>query len=291
MTQIIQEIIRLSPQDCFNISDRHKSEFTYPLHKHREFELNFIQNGAGATRIVGDSIERIDNLELVLIGGEYLEHAWLQDECKSKDIREITIQFDSMLLSGTILDKNQFYSIRNMLCDASSGIAFPNEAIIKVYAYLDTLVEQKDHFLQLLEFLRILYELSKFKTKKLASSSFSQAEDAVENRRITKIKTYIDNHYREQITLNTLASLAGMSPCALSHYFKNQSGSTISEVITDIRLGHAARELIDTAKNISEICFCCGFNNLSNFNKIFKARKGVTPKEFRQLYKKTKITV
>jgi len=291
MAQIIQESTLLSPKDCLNIVDRHKNEFTYPLHQHREFELNFIQNGAGAKRIVGDSIEEIGDLELVLIGRENMGHAWLQNKCRSKDIREITIQFDHDLFSGPFLEKKQFNSIRQMLKRASYGIAFPKEAIIKVYAYLDSLVGQQDHFMQILDFLRIMYELSKFEPRMLSSSSFAQTEESSESRRVTKIKTYINKHYKENITLEALSALTGMSPCALSHFFKQRTGTTISEVIAEIRLGYAARDLVNTTKNISEICFSCGFNNLSNFNKSFKARKGVTPKEFRQVYKKKRVII
>ena len=49
--------------------------------------------------------------------------------------------------------------------------------------------------------------------------------------------------------------------------------------------------LVDTNKSISEICYDCGFNNLSNFNRIFKSRKGSTPREFRSIYKKNRIIV
>ena len=51
------------------------------------------------------------------------------------------------------------------------------------------------------------------------------------------------------------------------------------------------RELVDTSQNVSEICYQCGFNNLSNFNRIFKAKRGMSPREFRQIYKKKKVLV
>jgi len=291
MSNVLSEITQLSPKDCFHVVDRHKSEFTYPLHQHSEYELNFIQNAEGAKRIVGDSIEVIDKLELVLIGGKNLEHVWQQNICKSTNIREITIQFSPDLLSGTLMAKNQFNSIRKMLEAASGGISFPLEAIIKVYGRLDTLARQEDGFMQFLEFLAILYELSRFEWKVLASSSFAKAEDNSESRRVTKVKEYIDAHFDEDITLGGLTEIAGMSPSAFSHFFKIRTGRTLSNYITDLRLGHAARMLVDSTLNIAEICFACGFNNMSNFNRTFKARRNVTPKEFRHMYKKTKVTV
>ena len=95
--QIIREITPLSDKDCFYIAERYKTEFTYPIHNHSEFELNFTEKAAGVRRVVGDSSEVIGDYDLVLITGKDLEHVWEQNECRSKEIREITIQFSSDL--------------------------------------------------------------------------------------------------------------------------------------------------------------------------------------------------
>ena len=95
--QIIREITPLSDKDCFYIAERYKTEFTYPIHNHSEFELNFTEKAAGVRRIVGDSSEVIGDYDLVLITGKDLEHVWEQNDCHSKEIREITIQFSSDL--------------------------------------------------------------------------------------------------------------------------------------------------------------------------------------------------
>ncbi len=78
MSDVLAEITPLSERDCFHIVERHKTEFTYPLHQHKEYELNFIEHAPGVRRIVGDSVEEIGEYELVLIGGENLEHVWEQ---------------------------------------------------------------------------------------------------------------------------------------------------------------------------------------------------------------------
>ena len=113
--QIIREITPLSDKDCFYIAERYKTEFTYPIHNHSEFELNFTEKAAGVRRIVGDSSEVIGDYDLVLITGKDLEHVWEQNECRSKEIREITIQFSSDLFFKSFINKNQFDSIRRML--------------------------------------------------------------------------------------------------------------------------------------------------------------------------------
>jgi len=112
--QIIREITPLSDKDCFYIAERYKTEFTYPIHNHSEFELNFTEKAAGVRRIVGDSSEVIDDYDLVLITGKDLEHVWEQNDCHSKEIREITIQFSSDLFFKSFINKNQFDSIRRI---------------------------------------------------------------------------------------------------------------------------------------------------------------------------------
>lgn len=292
MGKVLTEITKLSEKDCFHIEERHKTEFTYPLHQHKEYELNFIEHGAGVRRLVGDSVEEIGEYDLVLIGAENLEHVWEQGNCTSKDIREITIHFSAGLFGGGFLSRNQFTTIRRMLSRADHGLAFPVSAIMKVYSILDTLTGEQESFAQLLKFMYILYELSiSDEARVLASSSFAHTARSTESRRIQKVKQYINDHYSEHLNLADLASLVGMSPVAFSRFFRQRTGRTLSDYIIDIRLGFAARMLVDSSKNVSEICYECGFNNLSNFNRAFRSKRGYTPRDFRAMFKKNKVMV
>ena len=291
MSDVLEEITPLSEKDCFHIVDRHKAKFTYPLHQHREYELNFVENAPGVKRIVGDSVEEIGDYDLVLICSENLEHVWDNGRCESQDIREVTIQFSPELLSGGLISKNQFSSIMKMFRDANHGISFPLHAIMRVYGVIDGLASEPQGFMRFLKFLWLLYMLSVSDYRILSSSSFSHAERNPESRRVKKVKQYINDHYSETLKLEDMARLVGMTPTSFSRFFKLRTGKTLSDYVLDIRLGFAARMLVDSTKNISEICFECGFNNLSNFNRIFKGRRGVTPKEFRSMFKKKKVIV
>jgi len=292
MSRVLTEITPLSEKDCFHIVERHKTEFTYPLHQHKEFELNFIERGAGVRRIVGDSVEEIGDYELVLIGGENLEHVWEQGRCESKDIREITIQFSLDIFTGDLLSKNQFASIKRMLNRAEHGLSFSLPSIMKVYSVLDTLADEQERFVQFLKFLYVLYQLSiSDEARVLASSSFAHSSRSTESRRVQKVKQFINDHYAQPLKLNDLADLVGMSPVAFSRFFRMRTGRTLSDYIIDIRLGYAARMLVDSTRNVSEICYECGFNNLSNFNRTFKAKRGYTPRDFRAMFKKNKVIV
>ena len=250
---IIREITPLSDKDCFYIAERHKTEFTYPIHNHAEFELNFCEKAAGVRRIVGDSTEVIGEYDLVLITGKDLEHVWEQNECNSKEIREITIQFSSDLFFKSFIHKNQFDSIRRMLERAQKGLCFPMSAILKVYSMLDTLASENQGFYAVLKFMTILYELSLFEeeARTLSSSSFAKIDIHSDSRRVQKIQEYINLHYKEEIRLNQLADMVGMTAVSFSRFFKLRTGKNLSDYLIDIRLGFASRLLVDSTMSVT----------------------------------------
>lgn len=292
MDNVMREITPLSTSDCFYLADRHKSSFDFPIHSHPEFELNFIAGAAGVRRTVGDHSEAIGDYDLVLIASPNLEHVWEQGECVSKNIREITIQFTSDVLPEPLLSKSQFHSIRRMLDRARCGLAFSGLTIMKVFGKIDELTHQRRGFHAVLSFLELLYDLSLADdSRTLSSSSFARIKTSNESRRVNKVQQYIASHYAEDVRLETLADLAGMTPVAFSRFFHQRTGRSLSEYIIEIRLGIAARMLIDTTKMVAEICYDCGFNTLSNFNRLFRKHKGCTPTAFRENFNKKKLII
>ena len=291
-SRVMHEITPLMGKDSLYIAERRKKEFTYPIHNHEVFELNFVEHAPGVRRVVGDSSEVIGEFDLAIITGPDLEHVWEQNTCTSDDIREITVHFFLDLSDNGFLTRNPFFSMRKMLLEARKGMAFSINDIMRVYNLLDTLSSVKEGFYAVTQFLSILYELSKStEMHTLASSSYAKVAVESDSRRVLKVKNYISKNYTEEIRLNTLADIAGMSPSAFSRFFKSHTGRNLSDYIIEQRLGYASRMLVDTSNSIAEICYACGFNNLSNFNRIFKKKKGCSPSEFRENYHKTKIIV
>ncbi|MFI5152674.1 MAG: AraC family transcriptional regulator [Chitinophagales bacterium] len=280
---IMREITPLTQNDCFTILSRVKKEFSFPLHYHDEFELNFIQNGAGAKRIVGDHIEVIGEWDMVLIGPN-LNHSWLNHECKSEEIREITIQWHKDLFDDKFLCRNQLNLLRALFERASLGISFSEETIQVLSPRLVALAE-KNGFDSVLELMSILHDLSTSKNMRtLSNSTFSNEQFSYNSRRIEKAFQYMNNNYDRSVTLNEVARLVNMTEVSFSRFIRKRTGNTFIDTLNEIRLGHASKKLIDTTHSISEISYICGFNNISNFNRIFKKKKGCTPKEFRESF-------
>ena len=288
-SQIMHEITPLMSRDALYIADRRKSEFTYPIHNHEVFELNFVEHAPGVRRIVGDSCEIIGDYDLVLITSPKLEHVWEQHQCTSQEVREITIQFNFGTDDNDFFAKNPFVSISDMIKEARKGLCFPLEAILKVYHELDTLSQEQDNFRMVMRFLNILHQLSLCKnTRTLATTSYAKMDVEDDSKRVLKVKKYISENYQDELKLEILADIANMSKSAFSRFFKLHTGRTLSDYIIDIRMGFATRRLVDTADSIANISFQCGYNNLSNFNRIFKKKKGCSPSEFRENYHKVR---
>ncbi|RAJ08556.1 helix-turn-helix protein [Chitinophaga skermanii] len=290
-SELLREITPLTQSDCFTIFSRVKSGFDFPLHYHEEYELNFIQHAKGAKRVVGDHIEEIDELELVLVGPN-VQHAWFTHQCKSKEVKEITIQFHKDLFDDRFLRRNQLSFIRTMFEKSLRGILFSKETIQQLAPRI-ILLNQKQGFDSILELMSILHDLSISRNMRILSdASFSNGEQFTYNsRRIEKTLEYMNQNFDKPIALGELAKIANMSDVSFSRFFKQRTGNTFIDSLNEIRLGHATRMLIDTTQSVAEIAYNCGFNNISNFNRIFKKKKNCTPKEFRESFSGTRIFI
>ena len=289
---VLHEITPLSDADCIYVIERRKEEFTFPIHTHLAFEINYIENAAGAQRIVGDSIEPVSKYDLVLITNQSLEHAWYTHNCTTKNIREITIQFSGDWFSDKFLEKNQFLSIKKMFEEGRKGLVFSLSTILKVRPLLNSLTCEEEGFYSVITFLSLLYELSiASDSRTLASSSFAQVDNSIMSRRVKQVDAYLKENYAKNITLGEVAKMANMSEVAFSRFFSQHAGRSFTDYLTDIRIGKIMRLLVDSNKTIAEICYECGYNNISNFNRIFKKNKGCSPREFRETYRKKQVLV
>ena len=288
--EVVREITPLTQNDCFMIFSREKTEFSFPLHHHEDIEINLIINAAGAQRIVGDHIGEIGDLELVCVGSQ-LAHGWFTHHCQSKAIKEVTIQFHPDLFGERFLNRNQLVNIRNMFENAKRGILFARPTADRMASRLLSL-GSKVGFESMLEFFSIIHELSLSTDNQLLSeSTFITDKHIYNSRRIERVFSYMNENFDKQVTLNEVSKIAGMPEASFSRFIKQRTGYSFVESLNEIRLGHVTRMLIDTTESIAEIAFKCGFNNMSHFNRIFKSKKNLTPKDFREAYIGRKIFV
>ena len=120
--------------------------------------------------------------------------------------------------------------------------------------------------------------------KVLGSEAYHPKVNEFTTDRLAKVINYLNYHYREKISLDMVSDLAGFHPSAFCRYFKEKTGKTLSEFLNDMRIGYACKLLIEGHLSVSQICFECGFNNLSNFNRTFKRLTRFTPSEYQQQF-------
>lgn len=293
-TNVLTEVSPITALDSFVLFERHKKGFSYPVHIHNECELNFVKGAAGAQRIVGDNVSDIGDKDLVLITGSNLEHAWLDGLMDpTADVYEVTIQFHPDLFASGFIDKKQFFPIKRMLEYARHGIAFSRETIDRVETLIGQLAAS-DGFPSILLFLELLNTLATEGSYQVLSqySQYTELETHYDSRRITRVMKYLNENYHQNITLNQISALVNMSQPSFSRFIKQRTGQSFVNVLNNIRVSMAARALIEEpTRTISEIAYKCGFNNLSNFNRIFRKKKNMTPHEYRQCYSRRQIIV
>lgn len=280
MREIQKEITPLSDSDLFIVLNHPSAKFDYPVHHHSDYEINLVIDTYGK-RIVGDSEEDFSTLDLVMIGPN-IPHAWQGEIVEGNHV--VTIQFSEKLLNFPMLEKRLFSQIKALLYEAQRGICFSEKTQLEMKDRILKLTKMQG-FQTVLEFFSILHDLSISDRSVLMDNRYdSQAIVRVsKSRRIAKVCDYIEKNYENQMKLSEVAEMVNMSESAFSHFFKKKTRCTFIDYVINLRVAKACQMLSETTHSIAEICFLCGFNNLSNFIRIFKKKKGATPSEYRTL--------
>lgn len=277
MTEIQQEICPINGEDLFIILDRPNVKFEYPIHCHPEYEINVVINSNG-TRVVGDSEESFSGLDFVMLG-PYVSHVWKSEQ---ENNHEITIQFSGDLLNFHIMNKRLFMPIKQLLMDSMQGLHFYGEEAERIKDEIMDLTKMQG-FQTATKFLNILNSLAHAPRRKLVSNMY-ESEILIHksrSRRISKVCRYIEENISHKISLSDAAGLVNMSDSAFSHFFKRQTSISFITYVNNLRVAKACELLANTSLSASEICYDCGFNNKSNFIRIFTKRKNMTPIEYR----------
>jgi AraC-like DNA-binding protein len=277
MNEIQQEIVPITQDDLFVIMNHPNAKFDYPIHCHPEYEINLVMKTSG-TRVVGDYEEAFSDLDIVMTG-PYVPHVWKSDLLTN---HVITIQFSSDLLSFQMINKRLFMPIRQLLVDSTQGLQFYGSEAERIRDEIMELTRIQG-FQTATKFLTLLNFMAAAPRRKLVSNMY-ESENLVnssKSRRITKACKYIEENISQKISLAEVAALVNMSESAFSHFFKKKTGISFITYVNNLRVVKACDLLASTSLSASEICYDCGFNNKSNFIRIFTKRKNMTPIEYR----------
>jgi AraC-like DNA-binding protein len=259
-------------------------------HYHPEYELVLITKGAGK-RMVGDHVDRFEEGDLVFLGSN-LPHEWLCDDeyfSHAKGFRGegIVIQFVEDFLGKTFFEVSENKKLKKLLSDSVRGCLLKGTTKLIIAKIMKKMLLQdpSDNLYSLLNIFKIISNSTDHTL--LSSPNFLQAFQSDEYDPMKKVIQYILQNFQEPIHIKNLLKIANMSSTSFSVLFKKTHNMTFKEYLVKIRVGYACRLLSDEDKSISQISFEAGFENLSNFNRLFKKCKGVTPSEFKHQVKKS----
>jgi AraC-like DNA-binding protein len=280
----VQEVRLFKSPDQSFIFYHEKNEFTR-WHYHPEYELVLITNGNGI-RLIGDHIERFTENDLVFLGS-YLPHEWRCDEqyynSSGKFIGEcLVIQFLHNSFGKEFFELPENHGIRNFFSMASQGAKIHGETKNNIILLIKRMLgmDEVERIYTLFSIFNILSSTDEYVL--LSSPAFLEPFSTSENDSLKKVIQYIHQNFQRDIKVDELLDISSMSNTTFFTAFKKMYRMTFKKYLLSIRIGFACRLLADESLNISQIAYESGFENLSNFNRHFKAYKGRTPREYKK---------
>lgn len=248
-------------------------------HFHPELELVYVNKGEGKTHI-GNHLSYFNNSQLILIGAN-LPHNGFSDRLTANGT-ETTVQFTSNFLGDDFLTVPEMANIVSLFERAKKGIRFQINTKKKIGLKIEKLSEY-DGLKRVLKFLEILNHLSKTDDYTLLNADGIALEtNPQDSDKINIIYKYINANFKEHIALDDIASEVSMTVPAFCRYFKKTTGKTFTQLVNEYRVVHATKLLNESKMSIADVCFECGFNNFSHFNKQFNEVTGKTASQYRK---------
>lgn len=288
MKYILKEITPLKKNDLFIANYWPDNQMDFPLHFHEDYELCLTLNVRGK-RILGNLVEDFTEKDLVITTPNVL-HCYKRDDAfLNVRCEVVVIQFPKELPSWGIFDTDQLRNIRNLLCQPAPGLKFSEETAEAVRERLLRL-PRTEGFEAVQLFFGILHELACADRTQVELIGVQSSDSTLpHSRRINKIVQFVEKNYHHKISLEDVGELVGMSASSVSRFFKQRTRHNFWDYLNGFRIDRAAQMMIETEHTISEISYACGFNNISNFNRVFRERIGTTPSDYRNKFKESII--
>jgi AraC-like DNA-binding protein len=275
----------VSPDSSFLCKKWECNYFDKPWHFHKEYELVLIEKAEG-TRFIGDNVSFFKDGDLILIGPN-IPHLYRNSEKYYKNpkmvARSIFIHFTDDFLGNHFFDLPEMKQVRKILVKSALGIEIKGETREFIKNKLIRMVNEPPAR-RLISLLEILVNLSASKELDFILSQGFIANNNIDTDRINTVFQYILKNFTEEIYIEEIAAQMNMSIASFSRYFKHHTRKTFSNYVTEIRISHACRLLMEGNHSVSEISYLSGFENKSNFYRHFKNCIGLIPRDYQQRF-------
>jgi AraC-like DNA-binding protein len=278
------EKINTGPDNSVFVHQHSEQRANMPFwHFHPELELVYVDKGQGK-RHIGSHLSYFHNSQLLLIGAN-LPHHGFSDRLTTRG-SETIVQFKPDFLGDTFLNMPEMKSIAGLFERAKKGVLFKPEIRKEIGPRIKDMVNYQG-FERILKLLEILHDLSLSREYTLLNvDGFAFETTLQDSNRIDVIYKHINQNFERTIPLGEISDLASMTVPAFCRYFKKSTGKTFTRFVNEYRIVQARRLLTETTHSITDICYECGFNNFSHFNKLFKEFTGKSASQYRSELKR-----
>lgn len=285
----MKPVLEHLPKDSAESFVVKRFEYKYyptPWHFHPEYELVLVTESTGK-RFIGDHISNFGPGDLALLGPN-LPHLYRNDTAyyqpaSKKKAKSIVVHFSANSFGNNFIELPELRKIKALLAKSERGLQITGKTNKMVGEQLESLTALHG-FSRFLKLLEILLVLSESKECHLISAGGIKGINEKESERMDAVIKYVMQNFSEDIMLASVARVANMSENAFSRFFKQRTRKTFTAFLTELRLNHAAKLLIEKSDSIVDICFQCGFNNHSNFHRYFKKLHHISPLAYRKMY-------
>ncbi|MGB7527568.1 MULTISPECIES: AraC family transcriptional regulator [Sphingobacterium] len=266
---------------------RHFSDqlFSTNFHFHKEIQINYIQEGSGQ-RVIGDNISNFEKDELTLLGSN-LPHVWYSNQPSQPDEKQamsITLFIDVEKCLQILEQLQETHNIRSFFNQMERGVIFTGKSKAQLTKLLFA-INEAENLERTIYFLQLLNQLTKTEDfQYISSTSYRNRYSSQEfkGNQIDHIIRFVLENYNKDIKLDEAAEMANMTKQAFCRFFKARTQKSFIQFVNETRISIACQEIMKNDNLISNVAYDCGFSSLSNFNKIFKSIKGITPRQFKE---------
>lgn len=282
----------ISASHTFVVKELKDPYFDPNWHFHPEYQLFVVLKGKG-TRFVGDHVKSFKPGDMVFIGPD-LPHLWRSDNeyfegNENYSTHGIVIYFHEDFLGESTLQKEEMIKVKQLFAKAKRGLDITGRTATTVRKMMQELLTMEGlrsiiHLLEIMDVLASSAGCRPLEVKLLSSPGYSNSLKDGDTERMNKIHAYVMKNFRQKISLEEVSSLANMTPTSFSRYFKTHANKTFTDFVSEIRIGHACKLLLEDNMNVSQACYESGFQTLSNFNKQFKTITHRSPLQYKKEY-------
>jgi len=257
--------------------------FKWHYHYHPEYEIVCVFEGSGR-RHVGNHLSNYTDGDLVLIGSNLPHGGFGYGSVGTHE--EIVIQFREDFLGEGFLSRPEMVALKKLLDSSKQGICFNAKVKTEVADRFQNLLQMQP-FERLFELLAILQVLANTHDYTFLNNAEIRYNFSLKDQeRLRKVYVFVEENYAQNIDIQDVADICHLTVPAFCSYFKKNLNQTFTDFANEFRINQACKMLLE-GQEITDICFRCGFNNISYFGRVFKQVKGANPSEFRRKFGRT----